>query len=448
VTYSVKVAIDGSPIQRVSLDFWDEVAGQKRYRGIAQRPDGSHSLLFDLDEWEGLYSLRVLNAFDTDKAGHCALWCELHGQEPFDVPAFRYLCGIRRTWGTLPRCCETQTMFGLERAEVDWPIESIAPLGLGQLLTPGYLQSGARPMLSVDHVNWVHDRPTRRRYSDAAIHLPLHAVEFAEPFAPIAKDGFAMGFNNFSAAGAKMAAIGGTKVNFSHVSSLTMWDALTCPSRYAIDETVAWGNAAVMQEFWTQGEVRKQARALVAAIHGWCWSGSPFLESKIKERLAAWESRADDLFSIPGGRKQASADSNAGKANPRVESWYVPLWEFAYLAYAVDYAIRVGLIDRSEYLRKLLAFFGALAPLCPYWLYLSGKVRAEEDMAFIVDNNAGVREAEAYVIGWLMNRHGMTSPWNLSALMDDPSTYPPSQHIGFHLAEPEPRPTSQPGVTY
>lgn len=458
----LEISINGGPKMSRLLDQIAEediTNVQTRYQGAIGE------ILFQYDSWGYGSSLCIDNGLNVLTAKNCFYSGTVDGY-PFNFPKpvdndlskmHRVMCRQRFTWeASLPERPTNFWQFADLPRRPNWSstdYATIIPGGYGVLAT-NPTDTGTGEDRSCHHPNWYMDKTLLRMYADADGCQPTSNRWADSTFSMIASDGYVSGYNSFSNASwrAGNTAIG-RKFQLPHAignSDLAyeMWGDL-----YYRDSILLTGNYAAMYNGgnwsdWSNlktkpqcaSELRGIGRGLIRMISATRLDDNEWRKAKIVNTINSFDSRASDLFSVPFAYKLDMAPIKNGQPNPWYGYYYVPYWEMSFVAYAIDYAIKCGFVKSSAYLDVLMDFQEQLSPstvgaFMPYWLYVRDKTGLPTLDNLVANNQANDREAELYVMGEILRRHGRTPTRPLDSLMLDESTYPIKNHAAFFIAD-------------
>lgn len=449
------VSINGAaPISGTMQDF-GTIDGQT-YCGIMLG-----GLVFEYDVWEHaegtLLSLTVDNSRNDPSLKPVFYKGDVDGLK-FELitPAQPIMSRLRFTWGAAPPR-RRQTFFEfapLPKAPIwsasDWTISR----GVHGPRTTPMTNTGSGCDRSCDVPNWYGSDEMVRAYGDAEGLFPVAVREATAPYYPIGRDGFQMGYNLFDHAAYRAGQTSiGMKFQLPHAvnSSVLAWelfgDAFYRRSVLNLGRYAAMYNGGNWSIFNDKtktvafSETRGLGRGLNLMLHAWRIDKTLLLYDRITACLKALDQLAGDPMSIPF---LTQVDPANGKR-------FVQYWQMSFLFYALDLAIRTGIVDQAggvgrAYLESAMDFQDKLTARgqtpVPYRAYIRDPTKPSDVSNWeplLTDN----RESDCFIIGEIMRRHGRRPPRPLETLMQDQSLYP-IRNNAAHFIYDSTRPKREP----
>lgn len=451
----------------VDLEFAGVEDGQTTYRGVW--PDNGALLEYDVyPHSDGtLYSLTVdlsrndptlrnIDGYRIEVDGHV---CEFpkavriagEPEQEYRSRMQRIMCRTRFAWGDIPPK-RPQTFYQFAPAPrpvvwapADWAIE---PGGYGKLasLPPataaGYDRSCHLP-------NWVtgtNSDQMIRAYADADGNYAVAVREPTAPYTPIARDGFQMGYNAFSFAAYKFETAIGRKFQLPHATANSVIAWLVYGDLYYKRSLINFGNFAAMHNgiAWPAAgqEYRGIWRGMNQMLVATAIDNNPWRRAKIIQTLEYFDRCAAEPFgSIP--KKPGGVPF---MITTKGDKTFINYWMASFAFYTIDLAERMGYTQGQAYLKALMDYQAQLGPsnvgvYSPYWLAMRDPTKPLELSNLYATGESGVqstndREAECYVMGEIMRRHGRRPPRPLDGLMREESMHPIRKNAAFFISDP------------
>jgi hypothetical protein len=358
----------------------------------------------------------------------------------------RIMCRTRFTWGERPpRRPQSFYEFGTLPRQPEWkPADwSIELGGYGQCASvPTATASGNDR--SCHHPNWYGSDEMLRAYADADGNYPVAVREPTAPFAPIARDGFQMGYNDFDFAAYAVEKNVGRKFQLPHATANSVLPWLLFGDLYYKRSLINAGNYAAMYNGgnWPgcASEYRGVFRGLNAMLVATAIDGNEWRKRKIVDTLSFFDERAAAPFGTLGvkGGVPFMITTKDGRT-------FINYWMANFAFYTIDLAGRLGYPQGQAYLKALMDFQEQLSPAnvgvySPYWLQLKDTSKPIEPSNLFATGESGAqstndREAELYVVGEIMRRHGRKPPRPLADLMHDAGNYSMRNFAAFFIAD-------------